>query len=76
MEVGTLININEQLLKLKFITDYNTSRDVLTFNSKFHYEEKFLQRYFLKGKNACDWLKIQQFEKNHYKVLLGGVFWN
>jgi hypothetical protein len=55
MEVGTLINIKEQLLKGKFITGYSTSRDVLTFILEFQCEGQFSQRYFLNGKNASDW---------------------
>jgi hypothetical protein len=50
-----LINVNTQLLKGKFMTGYSTSRDLLTSTSQFHREGQFLQRYFLKGKNACDW---------------------
>jgi hypothetical protein len=56
MEGETLININKQLLKGKFIIDYSTSHDILTFNLEIHCEGQFFQRYFLKGKNACDWL--------------------
>ena len=49
MEVGTLININEQLLKGKFIIGYNTLYDVPTFTLEFHYKGQIFLEVFFEG---------------------------